>query len=334
MRRMGFLLIGLTIAFASVTFAQSSSEQEVVSLQLTAHQLTPFDAGNDTYTGSVDDRLARTELTVRCNEGGTSFLVLRTDEACNVSGTGYIKNPNDPSDVRRRIDYSGGFTVEAGRDGYADATNLRVNYIAVGTAGSSSTTFGGHFIKLPENPPQSAVDLGRRVVQSLQQQAGGGAQVEYSTQIDSIQFVEFTLPHVGHAGSTSCSWTGDWIYSYASESWHGAFDVTCGNESFRLEGSMPWIDEPDGSTYDAEYQINLIVPGAGSGDPFAAPDPFASVDGITGTLGMTNSGRSTEDGVYETIEVEGELVATGLPQQLLHDWARIIVLHGRTFFGE
>lgn len=135
------------------------------------------------------------------------------------------------------------------------------------------------------------------------------------------------MPAVGLPGVESCSWTGDFVYSYAADAWQGAFDVTCAGKTYRLEGGMPLLN-------DDEYQVNLIVPGVGSGDPFAKPDPFATVDGITGSLKFKNSGRATEDDVYENVSVTGDLVGNGIPLEAVRGWGQIVMIFGRTFFGE
>jgi hypothetical protein len=88
-----------------------------------------------------------------------------------------------------------------------------------------------------------------------------------------------------------------------------------------------------GSDHAQEYSINLVLPGAGGGDPFAAADPFAAVDGITGVLRIANSGRSTDDGVYESVKVDGELIGQGLPLELVRGYGQILSVFGRTFFG-
>ena len=79
----------------------------------------------------------------------------------------------------------------------------------------------------------------------------------------------------------------------------------------------------------------MLLGGAQSGgDPFAAADPFASVDGITGILKMTDAGRVTEDGVAERIEVEGDIVGSGVPLEATRGLGQIMLVFARTFYGE
>jgi hypothetical protein len=321
------------LALAAPAFAQSTTE--TVTFKLTADQPSLFDSDElDTFSGTIDDRMAMTTFEVVCSAGASAWLGLsRVDEACSVSGNGLIKNPNNPAQTLPRLNYMGGFTIVADDDGYTDAETILANYLRAGAAGAENGSFGGHLIMQPEDPSESALALSQRLIENLQETAAGGASVEYSTEIDSIRFEGFTVPHMGHQGSESCSWTGDAIFAYANNSWQMQFDVRCGAESFRLEGNMPLLDAQAGADYQQEYALNLVLPGAGGGDPFAAADPFAAIDGITGTLRMANEGRSTDDGVYEQVNVTGELVGTGVPLELVRGYGQIMIVLGRTFFG-
>jgi hypothetical protein len=326
------IILSLSV-LGSAAIAQGTTE--TVKFDLSASQPSLFDSDRqDVFTGSVDDRSGTTQFEVTCSAGASAWLGLsRIDEACAVNGSGVIKNPNNPAQTLPRLNYMGGFTIQAASDGYTDATTILANYLRAGSAGAENKAFGGNVIMKPENPSASAIALGERLVQNLQETAAGTETVEFSTEIDSIRFENFTIPHVGQATSESCSWTGDAIFAYANFAWQMEFDVKCGDQSFRLEGNMPLIDAPDGSSHQQEYAINLVLPGASGGDPFAAADPFAVVDGLTGVLRMSNAGRSTEDGVYENVSVEGELVGNGVPLELVRGYGQILSVFGRTFFG-
>lgn len=320
------------IAFGGAALAQSTTE--TVKFDLAAAQPSLFDSDRqDVFRGSVDDRSGTTTFEVTCSAGASAWLGLsRIDEACAVSGSGVIKNPNNPAQTLPRLNYMGGFTIQAGADGYTDVTTILANYLRAGSAGAENKGFGGNVIMMPENPSASAMALSGRLLDNLRETAAGTETVDFSTEIDSIRFENLTIPHVGQATSASCSWTGDAIFAYANNAWQMEFDVKCGDESFRLEGNMPLVDAPAGSSHQQEYSINLVLPGAAGGDPFAAADPFAVVDGLTGLLRMTNSGRSVE-GVFENVNVEGELVGNGLPLEVVRGYGEILSVFGRTFFG-
>lgn len=315
--------------------AMAQGTTETVKFDLAVMQPSLFDSDRqDVFRGSVDDRSGTTQFEVTCSAGASAWLGLsRIDEACAVSGSGVIKNPNNPAQTLPRLNYMGGFTIQAGADGYTDATTILANYLRAGSAGAENRAFGGNVIMMPENPSASARALGDRLLANLRETAAGTETVEFSTEIDSIRFENFTIPHVGQANSESCSWTGDAIFAYANSAWQMEFDVKCGDDSFRLEGNMPLVDAAAGSDHQQEYAINLVLPGAAGGDPFAAADPFAVVDGLTGVIRIANSGRSTEDGVYENVTAEGELVGNGLPLELVRGYGEILAVFGRTFFG-
>jgi len=321
---------------ASAALPVHAQGTETITLTMQVEQPSLFDTSRrDTFRSVIDDRSGSTTLEVICSAGtSTLFGLSRTDEACSVTGSGSIKNPNNPSQSVPRVDYSGGFTIVGAQDGFTDMRTIAAGYRRVGSAPQETATFGGHLVMNPEAPSASALELGRNALAYLQENAAGSTPVAYDTAIDSIRFQDLRVPHVGHANSVACVWTGDWIYSYAAESWNGAFDITCGTDRYRIEGNMSLADAPAGASHNQEYVVNLIVPGgAGGGDPFAAPDPFATVDGITGTLAMTNSGRQ-RDGVYTNVAVSGQLVGTNVPLEIVRGWGQIVAVLARSFMGE
>ncbi len=319
--------------FPMMGMAQSTTE--VVTLKLDVNQPSLFSSDSkDIFKGSVDDRSGTTAFEVTCSAGASAWLGLsRIDEACAISGNGTIKNPTNPAQSLPRIGYSGGFTVEAASDGYTNAATMLANYLRAGSAGAENGSFNGNLIMAPENPSASARALGDRLIKNLKETATGTEAVQYDTKIDAVRFENFTIPHVGQRDSASCSWTGDAIYAYANSSWQMQFEVKCGDKTFGLEGNMPLADAAAGSAHQQEYQLNLVLPGAGGGDPFAAADPFAVVDGVTGTIRLTNSGRANEDGVYEKVVVTGDLNGTGLPLEVTRGFGQIMVIFARTWFG-
>lgn len=326
-----------TAAFVALTplaaLAQGTPERVTFSIDVTQPSLFSSDR-KDVFRGTIDDRSGTTTLEITCSAGASAWLGLsRIDEACAVSGNGTIKNPNNPSQSLPRISYSGGFTVEGKADGFTNATTILANYLRAGSAGAENGSFKGNVVMQPENPSASARALGDQLVKRLQETATGTTAVTYNTDIDSVRFENFTVPHVGQRDSQSCSWTGDAIYAYANDAWQMKFDVKCGDRSFVLEGNMPLADAAAGSSHQEEYQLNLVLPGAGGGDPFAAADPFAVVDGITGTIRMTNSGRANDDGVYEKVLVQGDLTGVGVPLEMVRSLGQIMVIFGRTFYG-
>ncbi len=330
----GLVAALFAVGLASTAGAQGASA--TATLDMTISQPSLFTEGRrDMFRSTIDDVTGTTTFEVECSAGASAWLGLsRVDEACAVTGNGLIKNPNNPAQTLPRLSYQGGFTIEADADGYTNMQTLLANYLRAGSAGAENKSFGGNVVMMPENPSASARALADRLIANLQEQATGTEAVQYDTAIDSIRFENMTIPHVGLGNSVSCSWTGDAIYAYANDAWQMQFDVRCGDTSYRLEGNMPLVEAPAGSDHNEEYRLNLVVPGGAAGaDPFAAADPFAVVDGITATFAMTNSGRSTDDGVYENVAVRGELVGNGVPQEVVRGFAQIMAVFARTFYG-
>lgn len=325
------LLAASTILTAGASFAQSLPE--TVKFTLSVNQPTLFDESKrDTFRGSVDDASGTTTLSVECSAGASGTLGFgRVDETCAVSGNGLIKNPKDPSKTLPRINYSGGFVIEAKEDGYTNAATLTANYLRVGSAAAENSSFKGNLVMMPENPSASAKALRDRLIKSLTEKTTGTEAVQFDTKIDSIRFENFTVPHVGLGKEPACSWTGDLIYAYANDAWQGSFSVKCGEVTYQLEGNMPLVDVT-GADHQQEYRLNLVVPGEGGGDPFAEADPFATVSGVVGTLRLTNSGKDVDD-VYEKVEVSGELTGTGVPLEITRGFGQIMIIFGRTFYG-
>jgi hypothetical protein len=326
-------------AVAILISATSLSAQEAGSvtakLVLDIKQPALFDKSEkDAFSGSVDDTSGTTTLKLICSPGASGkFGFGRVDETCAVTGNGAIKNPKNPSQVLQRINYAGGFVIEGKKDGYTNVSTITVNYLRVGSAPAESTTFGGNLVMMPENPSASAKALNEKLLNYLASKTTGAEAVQFNSKIDSIRFENLVIPHVGHANLKSCAWTGDQLYAYANDSWTMKFDVVCGDQRYQLEGNMPLVDVT-GSDHQQEYRLNLVVPGQGGADPFAAADPFSTVQGVTGTFKLKNSGRKTDEGVYENVKVSGDLQGTGVPLELVRGYGQIMLTLARTFYGE
>lgn len=326
------LVTAAMLSGASHALAQDGAEK--VTLTMTVKQPSLFDSSKrDIFTGKIDDRSGTTTFDLECSAGSSAFLGLsRTDETCSVTGQGLIKNPNNPAQMLPRINYAGGYVIKAKEDGYTDASTIKANYLRAGPVAAENAAFGGNLVMMPENPSASATALRDALIENLKQKATGTEAVEFDTEIDSITFEGFTVPHVGLKDSKSCSWTGPAIYAYANDAWQMSFTVKCGDQVIKLEGNMPLVDATSDDYTDA-YALNLVVPGEGGGDPFAEADPFASVPGITGLIKHTSSGRKTADDVYENVTITGELTGTGVPLEAVRSFAQIFVILARTFEG-
>lgn len=66
----------------------------------------------DVFAVTIGDAQVKTQLELTCSAGYTQFLVVRSDKACAVAGSGSIVNPSNQS-LLPRTQYSGGYTVNA-----------------------------------------------------------------------------------------------------------------------------------------------------------------------------------------------------------------------------
>jgi len=83
--------------------------------------------------------------------GQTKAFVLRTDEACSVSGTGSIINP--AIQVKSfRVSVCRWLHGQGGR--LTEGRNLTVNYLAVGKVPASAESFGGTMTLKPKTHPR------------------------------------------------------------------------------------------------------------------------------------------------------------------------------------
>lgn len=94
----------------------------------------------DTFAVSIGDAQVKTQLELTCSAGYTQFLVVRSDKACAVAGSGSIVNPASQA-LLPRTQYSGGYTVNS--DGFTDGSGLAVNYLALGKVAPSAGAFSG-----------------------------------------------------------------------------------------------------------------------------------------------------------------------------------------------
>ncbi|MYZ49991.1 hypothetical protein [Propylenella binzhouense] len=322
-----------------------AAEPHAVSFTMQASQQSLRDkARNDTFASTVDaPGWANSRFDVECSAGtaglwGIGFT--RRDETCKVTGKTMLVNPTNHAQQILRINYSGGFVTKP--DGYTDARTILANYQKVGTAAAENASFGGSVMMKPENPAASAKALQERLIGYLQEQGGAQGGVSISTEMDTIRFDRFMVPNVGGRGTVDCAWTGDMLYAYANEAWQMDFTVKCGEQTYKLEGNMPWLDV-EGQDHQAEYVLNLMTGGGGGaagGDPFAAADPFAQIDGISGTIKMELSdlvevriSETETDEVPVSVTAKGTLTGTNVPPDLTYSFAQILAIFARTMFG-
>ena len=345
MFKSNFAIVVLAAAVAGGVQAQEST---TVNFKLSADQQSLRDPSKlDEFKITLADREVMTELTVSCQAGSSRLGgLLRSDEKCEVKGSGSVVNPST-GEKMPRTQYLGGYTVNAKQDGLTQMSTIKVNYLAIGSIQPSAGQFGGNVVLMPENPPPTVAAMRRTLEGQLKSAAGAGDQVVINDAMDSVKLENLQTPSAGFPSDKGCVWNGDMVYAYATESW--LMDVTahCGDQTFALQGNMPWVDVEDASDHNAEYVLNLTVPSdkaasdAGMWMTASGDDAlFAAANGIKGTIRIQQTGMvnvEIKKGVFDDVATRTEAVATltgtGVPLGLVRSFATVISVLARTFFG-
>jgi hypothetical protein len=330
------------------SYLSQAAPAATVDFSLTANQQSLRDpAKTDMFTITLSDRQVMTDFTVTCQAGKSAWGgLVRKDEACEVKGKGSVLNPSTGAKLPR-TQYMGGYTVQAKQDGYTDLSTIKVNYLALGKTQPSTATFGGAAVMLPESPAPSATQLRDRLMRRLSTTATGGEGVTVNSAIDSVRLENGTTPSAGLPSDKGCSWNGDMIYAYATESWIMDLTARCGEKTFALQGNMAWIDVENERDHNAKYVLTLTLPSdtaSSDADLFmtASGDDelFAGANGITGTIKMQQSDKvkiEIEPGVMDDVATQMKATATftgtGVPIELVRSFGTLVSVFVRTFFG-
>lgn len=293
----------------------------------------------DVFAVTIGDAQVKTQLELTCSAGYTQFLVVRSDKACAVAGSGSIVNPSNQS-LLPRTQYSGGYTVNA--DGYTDGSGLAVNYLALGKVAPSAGAFSGSMNLKPEVTSSGASALKDSIMANLGQNAGGGV---IDDRVDTVDLTRLYVPSAGLPSDAGCTWSGNMVFAYQTESWFLDLKANCADKEYVLKGNMPWTDTP-GVDAQTQYDLTLTLPSAdatsddalfATGD--ANSDLFAAADGITAQIIMKESKVVTVDidGVpTETpsqVDASGQFVGTNVPVEVVRSLATLFGLLSSNLFG-
>lgn len=293
----------------------------------------------DTFAVSIGDAQVKTQLELTCSAGYTQFLVVRSDKACAVAGSGSIVNPASQA-LLPRTQYSGGYTVNS--DGFTDGSGLAVNYLALGKVAPSAGAFSGSLNLKPEVTSSGASALKNTIMAKLGQSAGGSV---IDDRVDTVDLTRLYIPSAGLPSDAGCTWSGNMVFAYQTESWFLDLKANCADKEYVLKGNMPWTDTP-GVDAQTQYDLTLTLPSAeatsddalfATGD--ANSDLFAAADGITAQIIMKESKVVTVDidGVpTETpsqVDASGQFVGTNVPVEVVRSLATLFGLLSSNLFG-
>lgn len=335
-----YLASALLVAVPVAAFAQAAPVAPNVAFSASATMPSLKDPSRkDTFAVNIDDAQVKTQLELTCSAGYTQFLVVRSDKACAVAGSGSIVNPANQQALPR-TQYSGGYTVNA--DGYTDGAGLAVNYLALGKVAPSAGAFSGSMNLKPEVTSSGASALKDAVLSNLGQGSGGAV---IDDRVDTVDLTRLFIPSAGLPSDQGCTWNGNMIFAYQTESWFLDLKADCAGKEYVLKGNMPWTDSP-GAESQTQYDLTLTLPSAEatSDDALfvtadANSDLFASADGITAQIIMKESKHVTVDidGVpTETpsqVDASGQFTGTNVPVEVVRSLATLFGLLSSNLFG-
>jgi hypothetical protein len=291
----------------------------------------------DTFTVGLTDKQVESSLKITC-QGAKAGIISGQAESCAVTGNGALINPSNGKKLQR-TQYAGGWVVKS--NGFTEGNTLTVNYLTVGKVPASTSAFGGSMMLKPEITSTGASLLRDTILKRMKTTEKG----LIDERVDTVQFVNFTIPSAGLPSDKGCVWNGDMVYSYQTESWFMDLKAKCNGKEFPLKGNMPFTATPNVGNQH-QYDLTLTLPSAdiASDDAlFANPegdaDLFASADGITGQIIMKESAYvdvevdGASDKVASEIDATGTLTGQNVPVEAVRSLGTIVGIMARTFFG-
>lgn len=293
----------------------------------------------DTFAVTLADAQVSTQLDITCSAGHTTLLIMRQDKECAVAGSGSIVNPANKQ-LLPRTQYSGGYVVTS--DGYTDGATLAVNYLALGRVAPSTAAFSGSMNLKPETTSSGAAALRDTVLGNLNSNAGGTL---IDQRVDTVDLTRLFIPSAGLPSDEGCTWSGNMVFAYQTESWFLDLVASCAGTDYVLKGNMPWTDSP-GVESQTQYDLTLTLPSAEnqSDDALflsadANNDLFSAADGISAQIIMKESKPVTIDidGVpTETpsqVDASGSFTGTNVPVEVVRSLATLFGLLSSNLFG-
>ena len=315
-----------------------ASAAETVSFTLKASQPSLSDKSQpDSFIVGVADKQVETNFRIDC-KSATAGIITRQDQSCSVTGTGALVNPANGQKLQR-TQYAGGWVEK--QNGFADGAGMSTNYLALGKVPASNGSFGGSLMLKPEKISTGASLLRDSIMKNFATTQSG----MIDQRVDTVQFNNFTTPSAGLPSDKGCTWNGDMVYAYQTQSWFMNVNAKCDGKTFALKGNMPFTQTPNvGSQH--QYDLTLTLPSVEASTDaglFAKPtgdsDLFAAADGISGQIIMKESNFvDTEvdgkvDKVPSEINATGTLNGQNIPVETVRSFAEIIAILSRTFFG-
>ncbi len=326
--------------FALLSLSVQATAAETVNFTMKASQKSLRDESQkDTFTVTVSDRQVETSFKITC-QSAVAGIISGQSESCAVTGNGALLNPNTGQKLQR-TQYAGGWVVKS--DGFTDGANMTVNYLALGKVPASGGGFAGSMMLKPEVPSTGASLLRDTILKRMKKVESG----LIDERVDTVQFNNFLVPSAGLPSDKGCTWNGDMIYSYQTESWFMDIKAKCDKKEYALKGNMPFTATPNVGNQN-QYDLTLTMPSATDdpandealfADATGDADLFAAADGLSGQIIMKESAYvdvevdGAPEKVASEIDASGTITGNNVPLELTRSFSMIVGIMARTFFG-
>ncbi|MET3900201.1 hypothetical protein ABIB57_004164 [Devosia sp. UYZn731] len=333
-------LLPLLVRAPVAAFAQAAPVPSSVTFAVAATMPTLKDSSRkDTFAVTLGDAQVKSQIQLTCSAGHTSMLIMREDKACAVAGNGSIVNPANQA-LLPRTQYSGGYVVKS--DGSTDGSTLSINYLALGKVAPSTAAFSGSMNLKPEVTSTGAAALANTVLAKIN---SGGDSKLIDQRVDTVDLSRLFVPSAGLPSDKGCTWSGNMVFAYQTESWFLDLTANCDDKEYVLKGNMPLTASP-GVDQQRQYDLTLTLPSAEATSDdalFASADAngdlFSAADGISAQIIMKESKYVTIDidGVpTETpsqVDASGTFTGTNVPVETVRSLATLFGLLSSNLFG-
>jgi hypothetical protein len=335
-----YLLPLIAVLTPAAALAQAAPVPSRVAFAVAATMPTLKDSSRkDTFAVTLGDAQVKSQIELTCSAGHTSLLIMREDKACAVAGNGSIVNPANQA-LLPRTQYAGGYVVKS--DGSTDGSTLSINYLALGKVAPSTAAFAGSMNLKPEVTSTGAAALASTVLAKIN--TGGDSKL-IDQRVDTVDLSRLFVPSAGLPSDQGCTWSGNMVFAYQTESWFMDLTANCAEKEYVLKGNMPWTDSP-GVDAQTQYDLTLTLPSAEATSDdalFASADAnsdlFSAADGISAQIIMKESKYVTVDidGVpTETpsqVDASGTFTGTNVPVEVVRSLATLFGLLSSNLFG-
>ncbi len=325
--------VALLLLSAATTLAA-----ETVNFTMKASMPSLRDVANkDTFTVGLSDKQVESSLKITC-QAAKAGIISGQAESCAVTGNGALLNPANGKKLQR-TQYAGGWVVKS--DGFTEGGTLSVNYLTVGKVPASNAAFGGSMMLKPEVKSTGASLLRDTILKRVKTTEKG----LIDERVDTVQFVNFTIPSAGLPSDKGCIWNGDMVFSYQTQSWFMDLKSKCNGKEFALKGNMPLTATPNVGN-QKQYDLTLTLPSADIqsdealfANPEGDADLFAAADGISAQIIMKESAYvdvevdGTTDKLASEIDATGTFTGQNIPIEAVRSMGTIVGIMARTFFG-